>query len=148
MSNRISALRKERHITQQALADFLGVSKATVVQYESSKIKTIKEEYLVVMSQLFQASPAYIMGWSNLRNDLSQGEERLIEGYRGLNTLGKHQLSLRLWELSQIRDYTNAIVVDEEEYLKPVAAHADGASDNILQEEIKRISKLIGEFKE
>jgi hypothetical protein len=98
------------------------------------------------MSELFKASPAYIMGWSDMREEPSCDSMRIVEEYDNLNELGKNQLKLRLWELSQISYYTDAIINSEgdEDYLEPIAAHADGAAKEVLMAEVERIKRLIG----
>jgi transcriptional regulator with XRE-family HTH domain len=146
MTNRIALLRREKGIKQQELADKLGITRAAVAQYESGKTETIKEDRLMRMSELFKASPAYIMGWSDMREEPSSESMKLVEEYDSLNELGKNQLKLRLWELSQISYYTDAIInpEGEEDYLAPIAAHADGATKEVLLAEVERIKRLIG----
>lgn len=144
MKNRIKALRREMGYTQQEVADRLGVTKAAVAQYENDKTENIKKDKLLALAAMLNVSPAYIMGWSDMRTEPSGRELNIIEGYRRLNDTGKSQLELRLWELSQISDYTDdTIIPDKEESLMPVAAHADGVSTEELRAEVERIKRLI-----
>ena len=143
MENRIADLRKEKGLTQQEVADCLGISKPAIAQYESGKTENIKPERLLKLAELFNASPAYIMGWSNMRTEPGQEEMELLRACRRLNSIGMAQLQLRLWELSQISYYTNDIIDEAEEGLAPVAAHAEGTAPEILRSEIDRIRKLI-----
>ena len=144
MKNKIAALRREKGLTQQEVADFLGISKPAIAQYESGKTESIRPHRLIKLAELFNASPAYIMGWSELRCEPSPEEIRLLDACRSLNQRGRAQVQLRLWELSQISYYTSDIINTEEEaYLRPIAAHADEAAPEVIKSEVERISKLI-----
>lgn len=144
MSNRINELRKQQGLTQQQLAQKLGLSKATIAMYESEKTENIKMENILKMEQILDASPAYIMGWSNTRYEMSPRESKLLKNFRSLNPIGKNQLEIRLWELSQLSYTTQDIIKSkEEDFLTPVAAHADNADAQILQSEIERVKKII-----
>lgn len=146
MANRIYQLRKQNNLTQQQLADRLGLSKATIALYESGKTENIKGENLIKMSDVLDASPSYIMGWSTIRHEITPREEKLVEGFRSLNSTGKKQLEIRLWELSCLLYSTRDIINSEErqhDCLMPVAAHADEAEPEILKSEIERVRKLI-----
>lgn len=149
MKNRIALLRRKKQLTQLEVADCLGISKAAVAQYESGKTQNIKTENLLRLSQLLNASPSYIMGWSCIQNEPEGEEIDIIEGYRRLNSAGKSQLKLRLWELSKISDYTNDIIdVKDEDYLSPIAAHADNVSVSELKAEVERIKGMINSKRE
>lgn len=143
MENRIADLRKETGLTQQEVADRLGVSKPAIAQYESGKTENIKPERLLKLAELFNASPAYIMGWSQMRTEPTEEETQLLKAYRNLNGRGMAQIQLRLWELSQISYYVEDIIGNKEDELAPVAAHADGAPPEVLKAEIERVSRLI-----
>lgn len=60
-SKRIKDLREDHDMTQDELADKLGVSKRTLVRYESGKSEpTISS--LIILSSLFDVSIDYIVG--------------------------------------------------------------------------------------
>lgn len=67
--NRINLLRKERDWTQKQLGDKLGLSKSVIGAYET-EVRKPSFEVLESMSKLFNCSIDYIMGISNVRNEL------------------------------------------------------------------------------
>ncbi len=63
MSKRIKECRIKTNLTQQELATKLGIQKSAVAKYENGRVKNIKMETLKTMAEIFQCSPAYLMGW-------------------------------------------------------------------------------------
>ena len=143
MKNRISKLRREKGLTQQEVADFLGISKPAIAMYESGKTESIRPDRLLKLSAILDASPSYIMGWSDMRTEVSAEEMEMLQSMGRLNSRGKEQIRLRIWELSQISYYTSDTIEEKEDFLKPVAAHADEADLQVLRSEIERIRKII-----
>lgn len=68
MKNRINQLRKEKGLTLLELANRLGVTESTVQRYESGNIKNLKYETIIDLSEIFECSPGYLMGWENSRD--------------------------------------------------------------------------------
>lgn len=66
--NRLKELRKEKGLTQQGLADDLGVSKRTYIYWENgeSQIKSDKAQQL---ADYFGVSVAYLLGYSHHRDE-------------------------------------------------------------------------------
>lgn len=65
---RITMLRKERGISQTALADMLGCQGRTLRGYEGAKPTPIPSDILVALSKYFEVSTDYILGVSDYRN--------------------------------------------------------------------------------
>ena len=61
--NRIKELRKQRKITQKALADIFGVSVRTIQKWEhgDTAIKAVKTKKL---ADYFEVSEGYLLGYS------------------------------------------------------------------------------------
>lgn len=59
----IKMLRTKHNMTLKELADKLNVKEATVQRYESGEIKNIKYEIIIKIAEIFDCSPAYLMGW-------------------------------------------------------------------------------------
>jgi len=85
----LKALRKEASISQQKLADAIGVSQQSINQYENHKI----EPEIAVLSQLadyFNTSIDYIVGRTDIRRrieytetfQLNNDESAVINQYR------------------------------------------------------------------
>lgn len=64
MHDRIKDLRNKRGFTLSQVADYLNVTEATAQRYETGKgIKTIPYDVIEKYANMFNCSPAYIMGW-------------------------------------------------------------------------------------
>ena len=61
---RIKHRRKELGLTADAVADALGVSRATVYRYESADIEKLPITAIKPLSEVLKISPAYLMGWT------------------------------------------------------------------------------------
>lgn len=70
MENRIQMLRKEKNITQDDLAKIIGVVRSTIGGYERNAIFPSQDK-LILLSQYFGVSSDYIIGKSDIRNELS-----------------------------------------------------------------------------
>lgn len=71
MDKRIKELRLQRKMTLLEVANSLGVSEATAQRYESGEIKNLKYDTIVALAELFKVSPAYLMGWDEVKRSSS-----------------------------------------------------------------------------
>lgn len=63
-NDRIRELRQKKNLTLKEAALKIGTTEATMQRYESGKgIKSIPYNTIVKLAELFECSPAYIMGW-------------------------------------------------------------------------------------
>ena len=69
--NIIKNLRTERNLTQEEVGKIIGASKQTLHKYENGIITNIPQDKIEALANLFDVSPAYIMGWEEGNNDLS-----------------------------------------------------------------------------
>jgi len=60
MSERIRRSRKEARLTQQQLADLIGVTAAAVAQWETGDSKSVKPENLFKMARAIHKSPEWL----------------------------------------------------------------------------------------
>lgn len=91
MSLMLKELRKERHLTQQAVADGAGISRSVLSQYESEAV----DPTATVISRLadfFQVSADYLLGRSDdlgapvaPRTEISREEQQLLKDFRALS---------------------------------------------------------------
>lgn len=65
INKRIKEARIRKDLTLLEVANKLGVSEATVQRYESGDIKNIKHKTIQDLSNIFDVSPAYLMGWED-----------------------------------------------------------------------------------
>lgn len=67
----IKNLRTERNLTQEEVGKIIGASKQTLHKYENGIITNIPQDKIEALANLFDVSPAYIMGWEENKTDLS-----------------------------------------------------------------------------
>lgn len=89
----LKALRKKAGVSQQVLADFLGVSQQSINQYESRDVEP--DIYLLsAMADYFHTSIDFLVGHETSDEDqsrlitthLSQREHSMLEKYRALKS--------------------------------------------------------------
>lgn len=71
LGEKIKHLRKEARMTQEELGDLIGVTKASVQKYENGSIVNLKIETINKLSNIFNVTPAYLMGWDKFDEELS-----------------------------------------------------------------------------
>lgn len=74
MSKRIRQKRLELGLTQEELANKLGLQKSAIAKYENGRVTNIKRGTIQLMSDLFQVSPSWLMGLSE------DSSEAMIKG--------------------------------------------------------------------
>lgn len=80
---RLKDLRIQRGFTLKDVADFIGVTEATVQRYESGSVKRIPYERLEALSALYDCNPGYLTGWEDGHSVvLSPSERLIIDAYR------------------------------------------------------------------
>ena len=63
VGDRIRQVRQEQDVTQQELADYIGVSKQAVYKYENNILTNIPTDKVDAIAKRLKVSPAYLMGW-------------------------------------------------------------------------------------
>lgn len=69
LGQRIKKLREEKDMTQQNLADILGVSQQAVAKWESGKAEP-DSMTMVRISNIFEVSLDYLLGRTNIRTPI------------------------------------------------------------------------------
>ena len=102
MAQRIKALRQEKGLTLEQVADVVGVGKSTVRKWETGMIANMKRDKIADLAKALGTTPAYLMGWEEEdgeKND-SPSEPQLTEGEKVLldlfNRVPKDQQQLVL----------------------------------------------------
>lgn len=62
MGNIIKKLRTDKGITQEQLAEILGVSRSAVVKYELGIVDNMKRSTIQKLAEYFNVKPSYVMG--------------------------------------------------------------------------------------
>lgn len=70
--------------TMKQFADKVGVSEGTVSRWESGEIANMRRDKIVLISKLFDISPAVLMGWDIPDQDVSltKTELSIVIAYR------------------------------------------------------------------
>ena len=63
--NNIKKQRKKIGMTQEELADHLGLQKSAIAKYENGRVKNIKRSTIQKMAEVLKCSPSYLMGWTD-----------------------------------------------------------------------------------
>ncbi len=63
IGKRIKALRKQKGLTLEGLAELIGTSKQTVCKYEKGVIATIPYDKIVAIATALDTTPAELLGW-------------------------------------------------------------------------------------
>lgn len=69
IGERIKYLRKNSGFTQEELSMKIGVKRSAIRKYEHDEIKNIPKNTIEIMAQVFNVTPAYIMGWDEPTNE-------------------------------------------------------------------------------
>ena len=124
IGKRIKMLRNSVEMTQDELGEKLGVKKAAIQKYESGSIVNLKIETIKRLAEIFEVTPAYIMGWDKfdeeINNDKLKRQIRLAELLSDrfdmeivevifksfeLNEDGQHKLFSYMEDLTQLDKY-------------------------------------------
>ncbi len=102
MGERIKERRKAMNLTQEELAQKLGLQKSAIAKYENGRVENIKRSIIAKMAETLECSPSYLMGWElddQSINRLSEYylrlcdiEKELLAKYHTLNAKGKLKL--------------------------------------------------------
>ena len=88
MAQRIKALRQEKGLTLEQVADVVGVGKSTVRKWETGMIANMKRDKIADLAKALGTTPAYLMGWkeedeekkdSPVELQLTEGEKVLLD---------------------------------------------------------------------
>ena len=88
MAKRIKALRQEKGLTLEQVADVVGVGKSTVRKWETGMIANMKRDKIADLAKALGTTPAYLMGWeedieekkdSPSEPQLTEGEKMLLD---------------------------------------------------------------------
>lgn len=84
MAQRIKALRKEKRLTLEQVADIVGVGKSTVRKWETGMIANMKRDKIASLAKALGTTPEYLMGWDEKKDsptepELSEGEKVLLD---------------------------------------------------------------------
>lgn len=109
--DRLKQLRKQRGLTQETLAQELGISRSTIGMYETGK-READYETLGSFANFFNVDMNYLIGLDismahkDPNNNLRRDEEELLKSYNELNFNGQSEARKRIRELVMVPVYT------------------------------------------
>ena len=65
MGANIKQKRKQKGLTQQELADMLGLQKSAIAKYENGRVQNIKRSTLEKMAAVLHCTPSFLMGFED-----------------------------------------------------------------------------------
>ena len=82
MAQRIKALRQEKGLTLEQVADVVGVGRSTVRKWETGMIANMRRDKIADLAKALGTTPAYLMGWEDDadKKESSPNEPQLTEG--------------------------------------------------------------------
>lgn len=89
MADRIKEKRLQKGLTQEELAEKLGLQKSAVAKYENGRVENIKRSTIAKMSEILECSPTYLMGLEEKPSLLTADDARLIKKYHRLSDANK-----------------------------------------------------------
>lgn len=107
LSTRLKQRRKELGYTLLQIAEYVGVSEATVQRWESGNIKSLRHENLTKLSEILRVSPSYLMGWDNKSLTLPHNISP-IGNIRKIPLIGEIACGTPILAEQNITDYVDA----------------------------------------
>lgn len=100
MAQRIKALRKEKGLTLEQVADVVGVGKSTVRKWETGMIANMRRDKIASLANALGTTPEYLMGWDEKESspsepELTEGEKVLLDLFNRVPE-DKQQLVLQM----------------------------------------------------
>lgn len=87
---RLKDLRREKKLTQQDIADVLGIEKSNISRFESGK-QSLSSENIIKTAKYFDVSVDYILGISDYKTINKKKEEQIpkdvVKLIKKINTL-------------------------------------------------------------
>lgn len=79
VGDRLNQLREEKKLTLEEVGKRIGISKQTMYKYENGIVTNIPSDRIEKLAQIYQVSPAYIMGWEEKEDPVIIKFKRLPE---------------------------------------------------------------------
>ncbi|EJR59500.1 MULTISPECIES: helix-turn-helix domain-containing protein [Bacillus cereus group] len=94
---RLKDLRREKKLTQQDIADVLGIEKSNISRFESGK-QSLSSENIIKTAKYFDVSVDYILGISDYKTINKKKEEQIpkdvVKLIKKINTLSPEKRQL------------------------------------------------------
>ncbi len=115
IGERIKYLRKKNGMTQTDIAKKLNIATQTVFKYEKNIVTSIPMENIEKLAELFDVTPAYIMGWDTTDSNLKLYPPTVSEDYVTFPVIGEIAAG---YESVAVEDWSGEKVDIPASYLK------------------------------
>lgn len=131
MSERIKQKRTELGLTQEELAEKLGIQKSAVAKYENGRVVNIKRSVIANMAKIFDCSPCYLMAMDDNEYIVSKDsyEYSVVLEVQKMNVAGK------IKALDFVREMTCNPLYNKNYKIELAAAH--GRTDTEVTKEMR-----------
>lgn len=109
ISERIKALREASGLTLEEVGKRIGASRQTIYKYENGIITNIPSNNIEGLANLFDVSPAYIMGWT----DYYHGNTNPKQMYRRISVYSKIPAGVPIEAIDTVVDFEDISFKDE-----------------------------------
>lgn len=99
-------------LTQEELANKLGLQKSAIAKYENGRVENIKRSVISDMATILECSPSYLMGWEDTLSDEStdleyeMSHDKLLRDFyfywKQLSDIGKKKIIDNVSDLAKI----------------------------------------------
>lgn len=120
VGERIKSRRKEIGLSAEEVAKELGVSPATVYQYESNDIMNMRIDKLEPIAKALRTTPAYLMGWEDDKKENPPAEsQRILESVNSSENIDlllhiiKNEASLSREQLLKLQGFVSALEAED-----------------------------------
>mgnify|MGYP004644553857 FL=1 len=112
MGDRIKEVRKLRGLTQEELAQKLGLKDSAIAKYESGRVENIKRSVISEMAKVLDCSPIYLLcldeddappAQQASVFEVSNIEKEIIKAYRQADSIDK-EMVLRILKIEEKGD--------------------------------------------
>ena len=123
-STRIKELRTLSGMSQEELGKRIGVQRAAINKYEKGTVENIPIKTIEKIASIFDVSPNYIVGWTDVESNPLSAEVKIIQGvkvffgedsvdlletFTNLNSKGRRKLLQYADDLSKIYGNTEVL---------------------------------------
>ena len=102
MGDRIRQMRTDAGMTQEELAEKLGLQKSAIAKYENGRVENIKRSTIQKMAELFDRTPSYVMWFTDTSG---YNSDNITAPVARVPVLGYVAAGIPIEEIEDIVDY-------------------------------------------
>lgn len=114
IGNRLKTARIQKGLTQNDIANSIGIATSTIARYEKGQIKQIKLPVVEAISRYLDVNPAWVLGKSKIQHitiapleTLTNEERQLIKSYNSLDDIDRAEIRGEIKQMLKADKYAN-----------------------------------------